>query len=88
MELPPVKQQAQQMLQGAARGKVEEERELSEPACPAERLMIIIGFVSIVPLQMSNLPRHVRFATNSVDDYLGSPWDPHLSPTQGHWTKS
>lgn len=75
MELRSARQRAQEMRQGAARGKPEEERELFEPAaCPAERLMIVIGVARFVPLQMSNLPLHARFAINRVGENLGSPF--------------
>ena len=68
MELLPVKQRVQKMLQGAAREEAEEERGRFELACPAELLMIIIGLVSNVPMRMSDLPLHARCATNRVDD--------------------
>lgn len=68
MELLPVKQLVQKMLQGAAREEAEEERGRFGLACPAELLMIIIGLVSNVPMQMSDLPPHARCAINCVDE--------------------
>lgn len=85
MELPSAKQQAQKMLQGAARGELGEERELSEPPWPAERLMIVTGAVTIVPLQMSDLPLYARFAIN-VDENLGCPFEILVAAAGGRCT--
>ena len=67
MELLPAKRRAQKMLQGAARGEVEEEKRLFELPYPAEILMIIIGLVNSVPTRMLGLPPHAKCAINSVD---------------------
>jgi hypothetical protein len=65
MELSSAKQQAQKMQQGAAR------RELRECES-AERVRMVSGPASIVPLWMPDLHPHARFAIN-VDESLCYP---------------
>lgn len=85
MELLPVKQRVQKMLQGVAREEAEEERGRFELACPAELLMIIIGLVSSVPMPMLDLPLLARCAISRADE---NPLETHVFCTKANTPKA
>ena len=85
MGQPPAKRQAQKARHQAARGKVEEEGETSESACPAEwPMIIVIGAATSVPTQMSDPPQYARYAINHADENLVSPLNTCLLPRPQH----